>query len=247
MLEFRSCSAAYDATPVFHQLSLAVSAGETLAVVGPSGCGKTTLLSLLAGLKQPSAGAALLNGHEVRPGEAALIPQQYGLFPWFTALGNVELGLRVRGVPRAERLTRASAALEKVHLDAFAHRYPGSMSGGEQQRVAIARALALEPAAMLMDEPFSALDALTREMLQDLLLEVLRGREIPSVVVTHSIEEASYLGTTIAVMTGRPARLRMIETPRGRFAGQPGSYRLDPHYFDTCRRVRTALEEGEAR
>ncbi len=238
MLEVRACSAAYGENPVFTLVSFTVAAGETLAVVGPSGCGKSTLLSVIAGLKPPAGGQSLLNGAPVSAGDASLILQQYGLFPWFTVIENVELGMRIRKIPRSERVARARAELGKVHLTGLEHRFPAALSGGQKQRVAIARALVLDPAVLLMDEPFSSLDALTRERLQDLLLEVLRVRQIPSIIVTHSIEEAAYLGSTIAVMAGRPAPLRMIENP-----GQgAGSFRLDPRFFETCRAVRTTLE-----
>ncbi|WP_455381627.1 ABC transporter ATP-binding protein [Salinispira pacifica] len=242
MLELRSCSAAYQDNVVFSDISFSVPAGSTLAVVGRSGCGKSTLLAVAAGLKRPAGGRVELNGSAILPGAAALIPQQYGLFPWFTALGNVELGLRVRRIPRAERRARAAQTLARVHLEGLAHRYPAALSGGQQQRVAIARAIVLQPRALLMDEPFSALDALTRERLQDLLIEVLEGGEIPSIIVTHSIEEAAYLGNRIAVMAGRPAKLHMVDNPGRGSAG----YRLDSRYFETCRAVRGLLESGGA-
>ncbi|HUX11751.1 MAG TPA: ABC transporter ATP-binding protein [Spirochaetia bacterium] len=243
MLEVRACSAVYGETPVFDPLSFSVAPGETLAVVGPSGCGKSTLLSVIAGLKTPAGGESLLNGARVSAGDASLILQQYGLFPWFTVMENVELGLRIRRIPRSERRARVRAELGNVHLTGLEHRFPAALSGGQQQRVAIARALVLDPAVLLMDEPFSSLDALTRERLQELLLEVLRVRQIPSIIVTHSIEEAAYLGSSIAVMAGRPAQLRMIENP-----GQGAeAYRLNPRYFETCRTVRATLEREIAR
>jgi ABC-type nitrate/sulfonate/bicarbonate transport system ATPase subunit len=171
-------------------LTLALADGEPISIIGPSGCGKSTLLLALAGLIPVTSGAIAVAGEPVAGPRlhTSLILQDFGLLPWKTALANAALGLRVRHVPRAERVRRAAAALERVGLAEFAASYPAELSGGMRQRLALARALALDADLLLMDEPLSALDALTREDLQGLLLELWRQRGHTSVLVTHSIE-----------------------------------------------------------
>ena len=191
-----------------HQLRRA--AGEFLVLVGPSGCGKSTLLDLIAGLTEPAGGQILLDGKPVTgPGlDRGVVFQQYALFPWRTAQANVEFGLEVKGVSRRRRAARAREVLELVGLEGFADRYPHELSGGMKQRVAIARSLAYEPDVLLMDEPYAALDAQTRESLQDELLAIWRRTGTTIVFITHSIDEAVYLGERVAVMTSRPGRIK---------------------------------------
>lgn len=192
--------------------TLDVRPGELLAVVGPSGCGKSTLLDLLGGLTTPSSGEILLDGRPVEgPGlDRGIVFQQYALLPWRTAQGNVELGLEAKGLPRAERRETARRFLDLVGLGGFADRYPHELSGGMKQRVAIARSLAFEPDVLLMDEPFAALDAQTRESLQDELLRIWRATGATIVFITHGIDEAVYLGQRVAVMTSRPGRIKAV-------------------------------------
>ena len=189
-----------------------VRAGEFLTIVGPSGCGKSTLLDLLGGLTEPTAGRILLEGTPVTgPGlDRGIVFQQYALLPWRTALGNIELGLEAKGVARRERRERAREHLELVGLTGFGDRYPHELSGGMKQRVAIARSLAFEPEVLLMDEPFAALDAQTRESLQDELLRIWRATGRTVVFITHGIDEAVYLGQRVAVMTSRPGRIKDV-------------------------------------
>ena len=191
-------------------LTLDVSPGEFLTVVGPSGSGKTTVLDLLAGLSTPTEGEVLVDGAPVRgPGrDRAVVFQQYALFPWRTAQANVEIGLEDTGLPRHERAERARKYLTLVGLAGFEDRYPHELSGGMKQRVAIARALAFEPDVLLMDEPFAALDAQTREQLQDELLRIWRATGKTIVFITHGIDEAVYLGQRVAVLSARPGRLK---------------------------------------
>jgi len=243
MLELIECSAGYGREDVLSGVSLAVAAGRVSCIVGPSGCGKTTLLMLAAGLKAPRAGSVRVGGCTVSPGDrgVGLILQQYGLFPWFTVRANVELGLRIRGVPCRERRHAAQQEIEAAGLAGLEERFPRQLSGGQQQRVAIARAYALRPRLLLMDEPFSAMDALNREALQDLLLASARERATAVLVVTHSIEEAAYLGSEIWVMAGRPGRMAgRVENP---CQGSPG-FRGNPELLRTCARVRALLEEA---
>ncbi|WP_168793909.1 ABC transporter ATP-binding protein [Paraburkholderia aromaticivorans] len=194
---------------VLEDVSFNVKAGEFVTLVGPSGCGKTTLLDLVAGLAKPDRGQILIDGKAIEgPGlDRGIVFQQYALFPWKTALGNIEFGLEAKGVARAERTARARSFLELVGLGGFGDRYPHELSGGMKQRVAIARALSFEPAVLLMDEPFAALDAQTRETLQDELLRIWQRTGTTVVFITHSIDEAIYLGQRVLVMAAAPGRI----------------------------------------
>jgi ABC-type nitrate/sulfonate/bicarbonate transport system ATPase subunit len=243
MLELRECAAGYGAGRVLDSLSLSVPEGETACIIGPSGCGKSTLLTVAAGLKRPESGTVLLDGKEVVPGDerVGLILQQYGLFPWFTVADNVSLGLRIRRVREGTRRALVARELARLGLEDCAGRYPNELSGGQQQRVAIARSMALSPRLLLMDEPFSALDAMSRESLQEILLSTIRERPLVVVMVTHSIEEAVYLGGTVRVLAGSPGRITALFENRGQ--GTPG-FRLDPAFFRMCTRVRGSLEQN---
>ncbi|MEU2395474.1 ABC transporter ATP-binding protein [Streptomyces sp. NPDC007369] len=193
-------------------IDLEIRSGEFLVVVGPSGCGKSTLLDLLGGLSAPTAGRILLDGKEVTgPGlDRGIVFQQYALLPWRTAQGNVEFGLEATGVPRRQRAARAKEFLDLVGLTGFEDRHPHQLSGGMRQRVAIARSLAYDPDVLLMDEPFAALDAQTRESLQDELRRIWQSTGKTVVFITHGIEEAVYLGQRVAVMTSRPGRVKQV-------------------------------------
>lgn len=193
-------------------ISIDLAAGEFLVLVGPSGCGKSTLLDLLGGLTQPTSGEILLDGKPVTgPGlDRGIVFQQYALLPWRTARKNIEFGLEAKGLPAAERHRRAEQYLELVGLQGFADRYPHELSGGMKQRVAIARSLAFDPEVLLMDEPFAALDAQTRESLQDELLRIWQATGKTILFITHGIDEALYLGQRVAVLTSRPGRIKKI-------------------------------------
>lgn len=198
----------YDGQAVLEDVSFSLKQEETLAVVGPSGCGKTSLLYLLSGLSKPDEGVVTLDGVAVNSPspDISIILQDYGLLPWRTVLDNVALGLKLQGVDRKERLERARNQLAELGIVGRDSDYPANLSGGEQQRVAIARAFVSRPRLMLLDEPFSSLDALTRERLQRTMLDVWQKRKVPYVLVTHSLEEAVMLGKRIMVMSARPAR-----------------------------------------
>ncbi|WOH83398.1 ABC transporter ATP-binding protein [Bradyrhizobium sp. BEA-2-5] len=193
-------------------ITLDVRTGEFLALVGPSGCGKSTLLDLLGGLTTPTSGRILLDGRQIKgPGrDRGIVFQQYALFPWRTALENVEFGLDIAGLKAAQRREIARHFLDLVGLSGFASRYPHELSGGMKQRVAIARSLAYDPEVLLMDEPFAALDAQTRETLQTELLRIWRATGKTIVFITHGIDEAVALGQRVAVMTSRPGRIKEI-------------------------------------
>ena len=203
-----------DAVIALHGLSFELAAGEFTCLVGVSGCGKSTLLNLVAGLETPTAGTVELNG--VR---TALMFQDAALFPWLTAAGNVELALRLRGVPRAARRDRARDLLRQVRLDGFAGKRPHELSGGMRQRVALARALAQQADLLLMDEPFGALDAITRDLLHSELEQVWRERGLTVLFVTHNAREAVRLGDRVLVMSSRPGRIAAevrVDLPRPR-------------------------------
>ncbi|MFD6566479.1 ABC transporter ATP-binding protein [Micromonospora profundi] len=200
------------AVTALDQVTLGVRAGEFLVVVGPSGCGKSTLLDLLGGLTEPSGGRVLVDGRPVTgPGlDRGIVFQQYALLPWRTAAGNVAFGLEAKGVPRAERGDLVAHHLDLVGLTGFADRYPHELSGGMKQRVAIARSLAYDPDVLLMDEPFAALDAQTRDSLQDELVRIWARTGKTVVFITHGIDEAVYLGQRVAVLTSRPGRVKQV-------------------------------------
>jgi NitT/TauT family transport system ATP-binding protein len=193
-------------------VNLAVRDGEFLVIVGPSGCGKSTLLDLLGGLSEVTSGRILVDGEPVTgPGlDRGIVFQQYALLPWRTAQSNVEFGLEANGVARRERAGKAREYLDLVGLSGFHDRYPHELSGGMKQRVAIARSLAFDPAVLLMDEPFAALDAQTRDGLQDELLRIWEKTGKTIVFITHGIEEAVYLGQRVAVLTSRPGRIKEV-------------------------------------
>jgi NitT/TauT family transport system ATP-binding protein len=209
------------ALEALHPVDMNVSAGEFVCLLGPSGCGKSTLLSLIAGLEAPSSGAILADGRMVRgPGtDRVLLFQEAALFPWLDVQQNVEFGLRQAGMHAKERATIARRYLELVHLTGFEHSYVHQLSGGMRQRVAIARALAIDPAILLMDEPFGALDALTRDRLHAELESIWASTRKTVLFVTHNVREAVALGDRVLVFSPRPGRILRefrIELPRPR-------------------------------
>ncbi|UKY55401.1 ABC transporter ATP-binding protein [Streptomyces inhibens] len=204
-----------------------IAPGEFVCVVGPSGCGKSTLLRIAAGLLRPSAGELELRASADRP--AAMIFQDYGIYDWKTVLANVRFGLDIQRVPRKEADERARSWLARMGLADFAGAYPAALSGGMRQRVAIARALAVEPEILLMDEPFAALDAQLRTILQDELLDLTQTTRTTTLFITHSLEEALVLGDRVLVMSARPGRI--IAERRPPF-GRPrtGEVRATPEF-----------------
>ena len=242
-----------DGTAVFEDFAWRVASGAAWAVLGSSGCGKTTLLYLLAGLRLPSAGQVRIAGeriHRPRP-RTGLILQDFGLLPWATVRDNIALGLRVRGfygpdgkhAPAGEAVTARREITQtwigRLGLEPIAASYPGQISGGQRQRTAIARTLALNPVLLLMDEPFAALDAPTREDLQNLTLKLRAERQLTTVIVTHTIEEAALLGEQVLVLGRLPNRsARLVGNPG---AGDP-TFRTSPGYAAACARLRQELE-----
>lgn len=210
-----------DSVTVLDGVDLTIRKGEFITLVGPSGSGKSVLLDIIGGLTQATRGAVEIDGKVITKPDpkTGYVFQQYALFPWRTALANIEYALEVRGVTKRERTGKARYFLSLFGLSGFEDRFPNQLSGGMQQRVAIARALAADPEVLLMDEPFAALDAQTREILQSELLRIWEKINTTVVFVTHSIDEAIYLADRIVVMTARPGRVKEIidiDLPRPR-------------------------------
>ena len=233
-----------DPVTALKDLSLEVGKGEFVSIVGPSGCGKSTFLNLLLGLIKPDSGEMKLSGAPITgPGlERAMVFQEFGLLPWRTVRANVELGLELKGISVTERAQRATELIKLVGLKDFERHYPHELSGGMKQRVGLARALATEPEVLLMDEPFAALDAQTRDLMQTELLEIWERTKKTVLFVTHSIEEAAYLSDRVIVMTARPGRAKTVlpvTLPR------PREYemRLTPEFNEIKSRIWDVLKE----
>jgi NitT/TauT family transport system ATP-binding protein len=215
-----------------HDVNLSVGDKEFMCLLGPSGCGKTTLLRIMAGLERPTSGAVLLDGVPIEgPGpQRGMVFQEYSLFPWRTILDNVAFGLELRGVSREERFEKARRYLKTVGLAGFENSYPHELSGGMKQRVAIVRALVNNPKALFMDEPFGALDAQTRNIMQAELLRIWQEQQKTVVFVTHSVDEAIYLADRVVIMSARPGQISEIiaidvPRPRVRTSSEVNRYR----------------------
>ena len=231
-------------THALDNVSLSVAAGELVSLIGPSGCGKSTLLRLIAGLDQPDSGRLhWQEGHAPSPGEVGFVFQDATLLPWASAADNVRLPLRLRGVPREQAMPAVHAALDRVGLQGFAEARPRQLSGGMRMRVSIARALVTRPRLLLMDEPFAALDELTRHKLQEDLLSLWQELGCTVVFVTHSVYEAAFLARRIVLMTPRPGRIdHEIASPL-----QPGpEARLDPAYAALVAQVTREMQRALA-
>jgi len=250
MIEIRDLTFAYlrQSRPVFEQFSWRVKKGEAWAVIGPSGCGKSTLLYLIGGLRRPVAGSVTVRGLDAAArenrGRVGLVLQDYGLLPWSTVWDNARLGIRIRrlyGLASDGSVSRLHHWLQRLGIEELHDKFPCQLSGGERQRVAIARALALDPDVLLLDEPFSALDALTRESLERLSVRLWAETGVTTVVVTHNIEEAVFVGRRILVLGALPNREPVtVENP---LAGLP-SYERREEFVAKCEELRTALAGG---
>jgi len=243
MIEAKSISKVYpDGTEALKDVSFRVEEGESCSIIGPSGCGKTTLLFIFSGLLSPTSGKALIGGSEAKlssMSNVALILQDYGLFPWKTVYENVSIGLEIRGYKKEEIRRTVKRYLSELGLKGFERHYPKQLSGGMRQRVAFARAMALNPKILLMDEPLSSLDALSRENLQNFLLNLWIKNNITMLLVTHNIEEAVFLGKKIVVLSSRPGKvIKIIDNPG---AGDV-DYRNREEFFEKCREVRRSVE-----
>jgi NitT/TauT family transport system ATP-binding protein len=230
---------------VLDGISFRIAPGEFVSVLGPSGCGKTTLARIITGIEPAESGEILIDGAPAGPPgtNRCLVFQNYGLFPWRTVIDNVALGLEIRGVPRAEREHRAKEKIDLVGLTGFERHYPHQISGGMQQRTGLARALSTEPRLLLMDEPFGAVDAQMRTLLQDELLRICALTQTTVLFVTHSVEEAIYLSDRIVIFSARPGRLvgeLAVDLPKPRYDFDA---RSDPRFADIRREVTQLLAE----
>ncbi len=229
-------------TTALQSVNLALDEGKIGVIIGPSGCGKSTLLNVLSGLNPNYSGEVLIGDtlpHQTR--ETALILQEYGLLPWKTVWDNVSLGLLIRKPTKEEIIARTGKILEQLGLSSLAKRYPAQLSGGQRQRVAIARSLVLEPKLLLMDEPFSSLDALTREEMQNLLLKIWREKDLTILLVTHNIEEAVFIGQRIFIMTPCPGNI--VQEVNNEIAGDY-DLRGKIEFLKICNQLRYFFHRG---
>ncbi len=234
---------------VLDNVNFSVGKDEFICIVGPSGCGKSTLLRMMAGLEKPDSGRILFNGQPITgpSPKIAMVFQLFGLLPWKTALGNVEVPLEVLGVVKQSRVHIAEEYLQMVGLEGFENTYPHDLSGGMKQRVGIARALALKPEVLLMDEPFSSLDELTAKTLRELVMSIWRNPTLPTntfIMVSHNVEEAVFMADRVIIMSPRPAKVIgevKVNIPRPR-----SKYLRDEEYFRYVDEVMSLLEKGKA-
>ncbi|MEC3956121.1 ABC transporter ATP-binding protein [Nocardia sp. CDC153] len=236
------------AVTALQDIDLTVAAGEFVSLIGPSGCGKSTLLRIVADLEEPSSGTVVVHGKTARKArldqDYGIAFQQAGLLDWRTVQENVELPLQLHGVGKQERRSRSAELLEITGLTEFARRFPAELSGGMQQRVAIARALARKPPLLLMDEPFGALDEMTRERMQGELLRIAEETGAAVLFVTHSIPEAVFLSDRVVVMSPRPGRITDILSTGGWDRDSEEDVRSGEEFFSAVAAVRAALHEG---
>jgi len=241
VIRFESVSKAFGDVEALRDLDLEVADGEFLVVVGASGCGKSTLLNLLAGFERPTAGSVRLGEREIEGVEprCGMIFQDYALFPWLTVAGNIGFGPRLRGAEDPERVREL---IRTMRIEGFADHYPAQLSGGMKQRVALARTLANDPEVLLCDEPFAALDAMTRQVMQEELSRLASTENKTVVFITHSIDEALLLADRIVVMTARPGRVNQTllnDLPRPRSAEQ----QLEPRFVELKREIWGSVRE----
>jgi NitT/TauT family transport system ATP-binding protein len=228
-------------TVAVDDFTIDVKKGELISIVGPSGCGKTRILRCIAGLLQPTSGKVMIGDHECSsPGsDRGMVFQDFALFPWRSVRHNVEFGMEVAGVSNEERRERAERYINAVGLEKFADSRIHELSGGMKQRVGIARALVMHPAVILMDEPFGALDAQTRNIMQDQLTKIITHSERTIIFVTHSVDEALYLSDRVIILTKRPSTIyKIVDVPWDR----PRD-RTDPEFIETRRKILNYLEE----
>lgn len=246
MIEIKDLSVSYqrenEETLALNKVNINIDTGDIYTFIGPSGCGKSTLLYVLSGILNDYKGTVLIDGRKIDPAtqRIGLILQNYGLLPWENVYQNIMLGRKIKKDPQV--LDEYSHyILEQLGIDALLDRYPHELSGGQQQRVAIARAFLLQPDLLLMDEPFSALDAISREALQALFLKIWKQYNVTTIFITHSVDEALYLGSKIAVFSPSPGRiLEILDNP----CFQLDNLRFRDEYYEMSKKLRLILEKG---
>jgi len=246
MIRIKDLSVTYESLgascEALRNLNLELSIGETCAIIGPSGCGKSTLLKVLAGIIKKFDGSVEINGEPVIPHQQKIgfIPQNYGLLPWKNVYENIRLGVKIKNKKQAEDKEALVVLLQQLGLKGLENRYPKELSGGQQQRVALARAFLLQPDLLVMDEPFSALDAITREEIQNVFLDVWRKHSVSMILVTHHVEEAVYLGRKIVIMSAFQGTVNtVIDNPL--FGVE--DIRNDQKFFELCLTLRKIIKE----
>ncbi|HEX3503440.1 MAG TPA: ABC transporter ATP-binding protein [Xanthobacteraceae bacterium] len=249
MLEFRNISFSFSgrrgAVEVLRDVSFSCKEDEIVAVVGPSGCGKSTLLSLAIGLRKPSAGEVLIDGRLAKSADRRLgmLFQQTTLLPWRSVLENVELGLEIRGEAKEKRRARALALIKQYGLGGFERKYPHALSGGMQKRAALAQTLAVEPTVLLLDEPFAALDAQTRVVIENDVVKICRAGKRSMIIVTHDIAEAISMADRVVVLSRRPATVKKIyEIPLSRRAASVADVQSTPEFAHFFKEIWDALD-----
>ncbi|MEN6412267.1 MAG: ABC transporter ATP-binding protein [Veillonellales bacterium] len=246
MIRIRNLTVAYQLAGEKHtalqHIDLELPEGATCAIIGPSGCGKSTLLKVIAGIITDYDGLVEIGGQPVTPRRQKIgfIPQDYGLLPWRNVYDNICLGVKIKQQMNSALRESLGFLLQQLGLEGLEKRYPGELSGGQQQRVALARGFLLNPDLLLMDEPFSALDAMSREEIQDLFLHVWRKHDVSTILVTHQVEEAVYLGQKILVLSPSPGRVnQVIDNP---LFGRE-DIRNQPEFFQLCLSLRKTIKE----
>lgn len=246
MIQLSNLNIAYETggvrTAVLKDINLDLAAGETCAIIGPSGCGKSTLLKILAGIITCFDGTVLINEQPVKPEQQKIgfIPQNYGLLPWKNIVDNIRLGVKIKNKNTKDSGDTLAEMVQLLGLGGLEYRYPGELSGGQQQRVALARAFLLHPDLLLMDEPFSALDAITREEIQNVFLDVWRKHSVSTILVTHHVEEAVYLGRKIVILSAAPGTVsKVIDNPL--FGVE--DIRNQQDFFQLCLELRKTIKE----
>lgn len=245
LLEARKISLQYDTNAhplrsIFDEFDLAIAANERLAIIGPSGCGKSSLLNMLAGLLKPTSGKVFYANECLRGPhrEISVILQEFGLFPWKTVAQNAVLPLILQNIPKKQQAVAVQSVLQQLGIWEQRDQYPGQLSGGQRQRVAIARALIQQPKILLMDEPFSALDALTRESMQNIVLDLCKQEKITLILVTHNIEEAVFLGQRILVFDMHPTKQPVIVINEQH---TEGTFRSTAEFYQRCSELREMI------
>lgn len=242
MIKVKNLDFSYENKKVVKDINFTIKPGKSWAIIGPSGCGKTTLIYLLAGLLPPEQGEIIIDGkiiNNIRE-ETGVILQNYGLFPWKTVFDNVALGLQVRNYTQEKIENTVYKVLNNLGIKKFRNKYPTELSGGQSQRVAVARSLVLNPDLLLMDEPFSALDAITREKMQNLILQIHQDNNLSYMIVTHNIDEAVFLGQKIAVMK-EGEFIHQIDNP---YFGDI-KLREKDEFFKLCKKLRMMMSEDD--